>query len=201
MTSASPQEVTQLLVAWSAGDEAAFARLVPLVEAELNRLAHAYMRKESANHTFQTSDLVNDAYVRLIKWKDIPWQNRAHFIGTTARLMRRILVDHARKKRTQLHGAPGLSPVSSEAAARVPQAIDFDVLALDDGLTDLAKVDKRQAEIVELKIYGGFTNKEIAHALDLAEKTIQRKWKAARLWLYRYLNNKQNDENDVKEDE
>ena len=198
MDSASPEEVTQLLVAWSAGDEAAFARLVPLVEADLNRLAHAYLRKESANHTFQTSDLVNDAYVRLIKWKDIPWQNRAHFIGTIARLMRHVLIDHERKKRTQLHGAPGLSPVSSSVAARAPQDVDHDVLALDDGLTDLAKVEQRQADIVEYKFYGGFTNQEIAHALDLSEKTVQREWRAAQLWLYRYLNNQQHDENDVK---
>lgn len=186
MTASSSQDVTQLLAAWSAGDEAALARLVPLVEAELERLAHAYLSKEHPGHTLQTTALVNEAYVRLIGWQNQAWQNRAHFIGVAASLMKKILVDHARRRQNRKHGGD-LVRVSLAHAALEPNQSDPDVLTLNEALEELAKLDPRQSRIVELSFFGGLTNEEIAHVLGISERTVRREWNVARAWLYREM--------------
>jgi len=176
-----PDEVTQLLLAWGAGDAAARDRLIPLVHAELRKLAQAHMRRERAGHTLQTSALVNEAYLRLVRGQ-VSWQNRAHFFGIAARLMRQILINYAAARGYAKRGGDQLR-VSLSAAAEVAEAEAVELLALDVALGKLAAVDPRQSQIVELRFFGGLTNEEIAEALGISLSTIEREWRTARAWL------------------
>ncbi len=185
MTAASPQDVTQLLAAWSDGDEAALEQLVPIIQAELRRLARHYLRRERPGHTLQTSALVNEAYVRLINWKAARFESRAHFFGVSAQLMRRILVDFARS-RPRVRGN-SVRHVSLEEALAVSSETDADLVALDEALVDLAKHDPRKARIVELRFFGGLTVEETAAFLDISPATALREWHKAKAWLYKEL--------------
>ncbi len=186
MASSSPQEVTQLLVAWSEGNAEALAQLVPLVEAELDRLAHGYLRDFASEQTLQTTALVNEAYVRLIEWQNVTWQNRAQFIGMAATIMKNLLIDRARRRKALKHGG-GMLRVSLPHATLEPHQFDPDILALNDALNELAKLDERQSRIVELSFFGGLNNEEIAHLLGVGERTVRRDWNMARAWLFREL--------------
>ena len=186
MSASNDSEVTQLLAAWSAGDQAALDQLVPLVEAELERLAHNYLSKERQGHTLQTTALVNEAYVRLIRWQNLAWQNRAHFIGIAAGIMRKILVDHGRRRQNQKHGGD-LVRVSLAHATLEPNQSDPEVLSLNQALDELTRLDARQGRIIELSFFGGLTNEEIAHVLGISTRTVRREWKMARAWLFRAL--------------
>lgn len=185
MTAASPQDVTQLLAAWSDGDEAALEQLVPIIQAELHRLARHYLRRERPGHILQTSALVNEAYVRLINWKAARFESRAHFFGVSAQLMRRILVDFARSRPRVLGNS--VRHVSLEEALSVSSETDADLVALDEALVDLAKHDPRKARIVELRFFGGLTVEETAAFLDISPATALREWHKAKAWLYKEL--------------
>jgi len=186
MPAPSPKEITQLLVAWSDGDESALAELTPLVYEELRRLAHHYMSGERKGHTLQTTALVNEAYLRLIDWKNVRWQNRAHFFGVSARLMRRILVDFARSRGYQKRGG-GANAVELDEAAVIAGEKGTDMVALDEALNALAKLDERQSKVVELKFFGGLSIDEIAEVLKVSEGTVRRDWSLARAWLHREM--------------
>src|SRR5262245_31347072 len=175
----SPKEITQLLVAWSDGDEAALDQLSPLVYEELHRLAHRYMRGERPGHTLQTSALVNEAYLRLIDWKNVRWQNRAHFFGVSAQLMRRILVDFARARDYQKRGG-GVRAITLNEALEVTNDKSVDLVALDEALLALAELDPRQSKVVELRFFGGLTNEEAAEVLKVSVATVRRDWTLAR---------------------
>jgi RNA polymerase sigma factor (TIGR02999 family) len=177
--------LTQLLVAWTGGDEAAFERLAPLVYDELRRLARRYMGNERVGHTLQATALVNEAYLRLIDINQVQWQNRAHFFAMSARLMRRILVDAARSKNYKKRGA-GAQKVSLDEGMLV-QAPGQDFLALDDALTALAAVDPRKSQVVEMRFFGGLSVEETAEALKVSPETVMRDWKLAKAWLLREL--------------
>lgn len=187
MNTSSPHEVTQLLIAWNNGDPDALSKLAPLVEAELRRLAKIYLSHERPGHTLQPTDLVNEAFIKLIDISAIEWKNRAHFFGITAQLMRHILVDHARRRRALKHGGETLrvSMVEAENFAPVRQAC---IIELDDALSALATLDPRKSRVVELKFFGGLNEEEIAELLDTSLRTVQRDWNLARAWLYRQLN-------------
>jgi RNA polymerase sigma-70 factor, ECF subfamily len=179
-------ETTRLLKAWSEGDETALERLVPLVNTELRRLARHYLRQERPGHILQTTALVNEAWVRLINGPDVSWQNRAHFIGLAARLMRRVLVDEARRRRAQKHGGDVIH-VSLAAAEGIAHEKGADLVALDDALNELATFDERLSKIVELRFFGGLSLEETAEALKMSARTVQREWSLAQAWLYREL--------------
>lgn len=185
MNELSTHEVTQLLVAWNDGDQAALEQLIPLVHAELHRLARRYMGQERAGHQLQPTALVNEAYMRLIDWKNVEWKNRAHFFGVSAQLMRRILVDFARR-RPRVAGESA-NHVSLEEALVVTDGRTTDLVALDDALKSLAEVDERKSRIVELRFFGGLSNEETAEVLGVAEITVIREWNKAKAWLYREL--------------
>ena len=187
MPSHTPQEVTSLLQAWSAGNPEALERLVPQVRAELQRLARHYMRKERPGHVLQTTALVNEAYMRLIDWKNVSWQNRAHFFGVSARLMRRILVDIARTRPQADHGGEAYQVTLDEAVIVSPKR-GTDLVALDGALDALSQLDPRKAQIVELRFFGGLSVEETAEVLKVAPITIMREWNKAKAWLYRELN-------------
>ena len=191
MTTASPQEVTRLLAAWSDGDEAALEQLVPIIHAELRRLAKHYLKRERAGHTLQTSALVNEAYVRLINWKTARFENRAHFFGVSAQLMRRILVDFARR-RPRVQGE-SVRHVSLDEALKVTAEPDSDLVALDEALVELAELDPRKARIVELRFFGGLSVEETAAFLDISPATALREWNKAKAWLYRELSSGKED--------
>ena len=193
MAAASPQEVTRLLAAWSDGDEAALAQLVPIIHAELHRLAKHYLKRERPGHTLQTSALVNEAYVRLINWKTARFENRAHFYGVSAQLMRRILVDFARH-RPRVQG-DSVRHVSLEEALLVAAEPDTDLVALDEALVELAQLDSRKARIVELRFFGGLSVEETAQFLGVSPATALREWNKAKAWLYRELSTPQKDAN------
>jgi RNA polymerase sigma-70 factor, ECF subfamily len=186
MTAPSPNEVTQLLLAWSDGDKAALEELTPLVYAELHRLAETYMRRERAGHPLQTTALVNEAYARLVDWRQVRWQNRAHFFGVAAQLMRHILVDFARARRRAERGGFA-QQVSLEEAAVVSKERSADFIALDDALKSLAEIDPRRSRMVELRFFGGLSVEETAEALNVSPRTVMREWSLARDWLYREL--------------
>lgn|SRR2546429_8405849 len=188
MTTHSPKEITRLLVAWGDGDESALAELAPLVYEELHRLAHHYMSGERGGHTLQTTALVNEAYVRLIDWKNVRWQNRAHFFGVSAQLMRRILVDFARARGYHKRGG-GQYPVTLDEAAVVADDKGTDMVALDEALNSLAKLDARQSRVVELRFFGGLSIEEAAEVLKISPATVRRDWSLARAWLHRELSN------------
>ena len=180
----SPEAVTQLLKDWGNGDEAALDRLMPLVYEELHRLAHQYMSRERDGHTLQTSALVNEAYCRLIDQKDVQWQNRAHFFGIAAQIMRRILVDHARSRISAKRG--GAAPrVPLEEAMIVSEERAADVVALDDALKSLMEIDPRKSQIVELRFFGGLSIEETAQVLNVSPGTVMRDWTLAKAWLRR----------------
>ena len=191
MTAASPQEVTQLLAAWTDGDEAALEQLVPIIQAELRRLAKHYLKRERPGHTLQTSALVNEAYIRLINWKTARFESRAHFFGVSAQLMRRILVDFARR-RPRVQG-DSVRHVSLEEALSVANEPDADLVALDEALVRLAELDPRKARIIELRFFGGMSGEETAQFLGISEATALREWLKAKAWLYRELSVPQED--------
>jgi RNA polymerase sigma-70 factor, ECF subfamily len=185
MSSNNP-ELTELLHRWSDGDQAALEELTPVIYAELHRIAKRYMSRERENHTLQTSALVNEAYIRLIDWKSARWENRAHFFGVSAQLMRRILVDFARKRPKVNEKV--VHHVSLEEAFVVSTEKDADLVALDEALNELAKFDERKAKIVELKFFGGLSVEETAEVIKVAPITVMREWQKAKAWLYLQLN-------------
>src|SRR5437588_713163 len=178
-------EVSQLLVAWGNGDKTALDQLMPLVYDELHRLAHQHMRRERPGHTMQTSGLVNEAYLRLIDQKRVHWQNRAHFFGIAARLMRQILVDEARRRSYAKRGGGAIQLTLDEAT--VTQEQSANVIALDDALKGLEQIDSRQSRIVELRFFGGLSIEETAEVLKVSPGTVMRDWTLAKAWLRRQM--------------
>ena len=186
MAIASPGEVTELLRAWSDGNDGALERLLPLVEAELRRLARGYMSRERPGHTLQTTALVNEAFLRLTDARRIRWQDRAHFVGISARLMRRVLVDYARS-RGYLKRGGGAQRVSLHEELLASPDPALDVVALDRALEALAKIDARKSQIVELRFFGGLSVEEVAELLHVSADTVKRDWRLAKLLLLREL--------------
>jgi RNA polymerase sigma-70 factor (ECF subfamily) len=182
---AAPGDVSQLLRAWRDGDRGALEKLTPIVYAELHRLARRYMRGERAGHSLQTTALVNEAYMRLVDYKRMQWQNRAHFFAVSAQLMRRILVDHARRHNLKRGG--GLKRVSLENIALVDNERGEDLVALDDAMKRLVEFDPRKAQVVEMRFFGGLSVEETAEVLKISAVTVMRDWSTARAWLYREL--------------
>lgn len=177
------EAVTALLAAWGRGDEDARDRLLPIVYAELRRRAAAYLRRERPGHTLQPTALVHEVYLRLVGQQGIPWQNRAQFFGVAAGMMRRILVDHARGRRAGKRGG-GAFHASWEDDVVTPQGDQVDIAAVDDALNDLARLDPRQSQIVELRYFGGLSIEETADVLKISPATVKREWTVARAWLY-----------------
>jgi RNA polymerase sigma-70 factor (ECF subfamily) len=186
MTS-SPDDVTRLLTDWRHGDAAALELLMPLVYDELRRLAHRYMKRERAEHTLQTTALVNEAYLRLCGGRAVAWRDRAHFFGVAARVMRHLLVDHARGRRNARRGG-GARHVTLDEAAVVSPARAAEVLALDEAMTRLAALDPRKSRLVELRYFGGLDVDETAEVLGVSAITVKREWLKAKAWLYLELN-------------
>jgi RNA polymerase sigma-70 factor (ECF subfamily) len=178
-------EVTQLLKAMNDGDRAAADRLLPLVYAELHRLATSYMRRERQDHTLQPTALINEAYMRLAK-EDLDWQNREHFIGIAAHVMRRVLVDYARSHKAQIRGGE-LKRVELEEGLAISDERTEETLALDEALNRLTEANPRQAKVVELRYFGGLSMEQIAAALGIAPRTVKRDWALARIWLFKEL--------------
>jgi len=184
--SASTHEVTLLLKAWSSGDEGALERLTPLVYDQLHRLAHSYMSREQPGQTLQTTALVHEVYLKLVDVEKVEWQNRAHFYGLCARLMRRVLIDFARSRNYQKRGGQ-IPHIELEEAATVSAVVGSELLAVDEALKQLAAVDTRKSEVVELRFFGGLTVEETAVALGVSQETVMRDWKLAKAWLLREL--------------
>lgn len=182
----SPNDVTQLLVAWADGDQTARDHLMPLVYTELHRLAHRHIKKERPGHTLQTSALVNEAYLRLVDQRDVQWQSRAHFFGIAAQMMRHILVDYARKRQFAKRGGKALQ-VSLNEELIVTKQRSADVVCLDEALTELATIDERKSRVVELKFFGGCTIEETAEVLGVSPGTVMRDWTLAKAWLRRTM--------------
>ena len=193
MTAGSPQNLTQLLQAWSDGDPSALEELVPIVEAELLRLAQHYLRQERPGHTLQPTALVNEAYLRLMEWNSASWQNRSHFFGVAANVMRRILVDHARRYRYLKRGGEMVRVMLDEDAT-VSSPRDADLVALDEALQDLAAIDLRKSQIVEMRFFGGLSVEETADVLKISARTVKREWSLARAWLYDELSEEEKDD-------
>ncbi len=185
MPSSSTQGVTQLLAAWADGDRSSLEKLLPLVADELHQLAHRYMSHEREGHTLQTTALVNEAYLKLIDQKQVHWRNRAHFFGIAAQIMRRILIDHARKHLGPRRG--GGKTISLDEAAVVSDERAAELVALDDALTSLAKLDERKGRVVELRYFGGLSVEETAEVLNVSPDTITRDWRRAKAFLRREL--------------
>jgi RNA polymerase sigma-70 factor (ECF subfamily) len=186
MAESPPNQITQLLLAWSEGDDEAYKTLVPLVYEQLHRLAERHMRRERPGHTLQTTALVHELYMRLPGTKNLSWQNRAHFFAVSARMMRRILIDVARSKQNLKHGG-GAMQVTLDEALAVSSEPSVDLIALDEALNRLTALHSRQAEIVEMRYFGGLREEEIAEVLKVSLRTVQQDWRLARLWLYREL--------------
>jgi len=186
-------EVTELLQAWSTGDESALEKLAPLVYDELHRTAHRYMVREQAGHTLQTTALVNEVYMRLVKVSEVSWQGRTHFFAVCARMMRRILTDFARSRRYLKRGgcAAHLSFDEELFPGSEPHA---DIVALDDALNALADVDRRKSQVVELRFFGGLSVEETAHVLGVSVETVQRDWRLSKVWLLREMSGEKRDE-------
>jgi RNA polymerase sigma factor (TIGR02999 family) len=182
----SVRDITRLLQAWSSGDETALEQLMPLVYNELHRLAHRYMAAEQPDQTLQTTALVHEVYLRLVDVDNVDWQNRAHFYGLCARLMRRILIDFARSRNYQKRGGQ-IPHIELEEAATVSAVVGSELLAVDEALKQLAKVDPRKSEVIELRFFGGLTVEETAAALHVSKETVMRDWKLAKAWLLREL--------------
>jgi len=182
----SPHQITQLLKAWSNGDQSARDQVMLVVYEELRRMAHQHMRKERPGHTLQTSALVHEAYVRLVDQNAVEWQNRAHFYGIAAQMMRRILVDHARARQYAKRGGDA-HPVSLDESAIVSAERTAEVVALDEALAGLAAVDQRKSQIVELRFFGGLSIEETAAVLAVSAGTVMRDWTLAKAWLRREM--------------
>lgn len=180
-------EVTQLLKAWSVGDQHALEELTPLVYRQLHQIARRYMAGERSGHTLQTTALVNEAYLRLVDCKKVNWQDRAHFFAVSAQLMRRILIDFARS-RGYLKRGGAIPHISLEEAPSVGSEPDLDLVALDDALKALSAVDERKSKVVELRFFGGLSVEETAEVLRVSTDTVLRDWKLAKMWLLRELN-------------
>ena len=178
-------DVSTLLRAWSDGDQDALEKLTPIVYGELHRLAGRYMRGERTGHSLQTTALVNEAYLRLVDYKSMRWQNRAHFFAVSAQLMRRILVDHARRHNLKRGG--DVPHVSLDEAASVGSGQETDLVALDDAMHELARIDPRKVQVVEMRFFGGLNVEETAEVLKISTVTVKRDWRAAKLWLYRAM--------------
>jgi RNA polymerase sigma factor (TIGR02999 family) len=185
-SSSSPGEVTQLLLECRNGNRNALERLVPLVYDELRQLAASYLRRERPEHTLQPTALVHEAYVRLVGQRNINWQHRSHFFGVAAHLMRLILVDHARARRSGKRGG-GLLAVPADDVLDLAEHRDLDVIALDDALSALARLDEQQSRIVELRYFGGLSVEETAEALGVSTPTVKRDWAVAKLWMRREI--------------
>ena len=183
--------ISHLLRAWSDGDQLALDELTPIVYAELRRLAHRYMRRERPDHDLQTSALVNEAYIRLVDYKRMKWQNRAHFFAVSAQLMRRILVEQAR--RHNLKRGRGVQHVSLDEAVHVRVDPGVDLVTLDDALNALARVDPRKVRVVEMRFFGGLSVEETALVLKVSPVTVRRDWSSAKIWLYRALTGEADD--------
>lgn len=182
----SPEVVTQLLIDWNNGDQAALDRLMPLVYAELHRLAASYLSRERSDHTLQPTALVNEAYLRLIKQNSVAWENRAQFFGIAAQMMRRVLVNHARDRHADKRGGHALR-VSLDDAISFFEERDVNLVALDDALNALAELDPQQSRIVELRFFGGLTIEEVSLQLNISTATVKRDWSTAKLWLLREI--------------
>lgn len=180
--------ITQILSELKDGDQNALDELLPLVYDELRRLAHSYLRNERSNHTLQPTALVHEAYLRLLGQKEIEWQNRAHFFGVSARLMREILIEYARMKNRQKRGGEFKTQIVLDDAVSFSGRNDLDVISVDEALTKLENLDERQARIVEMKFFGGLTVEEIGEVLSISTATVKREWASAKLLLYKMLN-------------
>jgi RNA polymerase sigma factor (TIGR02999 family) len=185
----SPQNVTELLVGWSNGDKEALDRILPIVYDELRKQAARYLRRERVGHTLQTTALIHEAYIRLVDQKNVRWQNRAHFFGISAQLMRRILVDHARSKRRAKRGGSDIR-VSLDDAHLITKETELDIIAVDEALERLAKIDEQQSKIVELRFFSGLTVEETAEVLNISPATVKRDWSMAKAWLHREISRK-----------
>jgi len=192
MDSFAPADVTQLLIAWSNGDQVARERLMSVVYEELHRLARRYMRNESPGHTLQTSALVHEAFIRLVDQRDVHWQIRSHFFAIAAQMMRRILVDYARSRNFAKRGG-GAVKLSLEEGLIVSDERSEQVVAVHEALDGLAKIDPRQAQIVELKFFGGLSNEETAAVLAVSPGTVARDWTMAKAWLRREISKSTSD--------
>jgi len=187
LTDKTPQhEITQLLAEWSDGNQSALDELYPLVYEELHKLARRYMSRERKGHTLQTTALINEAYVRLVDQRNVHWANRSHFFAISAQIMRRILIDHARRYAYAKRGG-GAQQVSLEQVAVVAREQSSEILRLDEALKTLAKMDPRRCHVVELRYFGGLSNEEIAGVLKVSENTVTRDWNLARAWLHQQL--------------
>ena len=193
MVSPSGDDITQLLRAWSDGNQAALDRLMPLVYAQLRQAAHRYMARERRGHTLQTTALVNEVYVRLAKAREMRWQDRVHFFAISAQMMRRILTDHARARQYAKRGG-GAQVVSLDEAPEVSPKPHADLVALDDALKRLAAVDERKSRVVELRYFGGLSVEEAGEVLKVSPETVMRDWKLAKAWLLRALSGEKRDE-------
>ena len=182
----SQPNITELLVGYGRGDKEALDQLMPVVYDELRRQAARYLRREQAGHTLQTTALIHEAYVRLVDQRNVQWQNRAHFFGIAAQLMRRILVDHARTKKRAKRGGSDIR-VSLEEATVVVKGQDLDVVALDQALDRLAQIDEQQSRVVELRFFSGLTVEETAEVMGISAATVKRDWSMAKAWLHREL--------------
>ena len=182
-----PSEVTQLLKDWSSGDSTALDRLIPIVYDELRAVATRYLRRERQDHTLQPTALVNEAYLRLIDQKQVQWQNRAHFVGVAAQMMRRILVDHARNHNRAKRGG-GARKVSLDEAVALSGERAHELVELDEALAALARFDERKSRVVEMRYFGGLSVEETAEVLNVSEITVARDWKLAKAWLYTTIN-------------
>jgi RNA polymerase sigma factor (TIGR02999 family) len=187
---ASSERVSKLLLNWGQGDQGAREALIPLVYDELRRLARRYLRRERPDHTLQSAALVNEAYLRLIRQEHPQWQNRAHFFGVAAQLMRHILVDHARNRAAAKRGA-GAPRLTLDPDVALPQERDVDLIALDDALNQLAALDPQQSRLVELRFFGGLSIEETSVVLGVSPATVKREWATARAWLQREMRNKE----------
>ena len=191
MNTVTADDLTGLLIEWREGDRAALDRLTPLVYDEIRRIAHRYVQREREGHTLQTTALINEAYLRLAGSKNIDWQNRAHFFAVTAQVMRHILIDHARRRRYLRHGGEAEHvpfDLATTEAVQMSQPRATELVALDEALSELAKLDPRKSQVVELRYFGGLTLEEAAEVLEVSVMTVRRDWRAAKAWLFRTMN-------------
>ncbi len=191
MSTDRPAEITQLLLDWRGGSERAFEELLPLVYGELRRIARNYMRRQNPGHTLQTTALVNEAYMRLVDSNRVNWQDRNHFFAVSAQLMRRILVDFARKKNSQKRGGDHLIVTLDERVENLAET-GTDLVALDEALSRLAEFSPRQSRVIELRFFAGLNEEQIAEVLDISARTVRRDWQIARAWLFRELRSDNN---------
>lgn len=191
MTASSPHEVTQLLIAWSKGDEEAFDRLIPLIQKELQDLAKGRLKGERQNHTLEPAALVNEAYIRLVNERAVEWKDRAHFFAVASDRMRQILVDYARRRKRKKRDAVLVSLVGASDRAT---EMSLEIIAIDDALGALAKAAPRQSQIVVMHYFGGLGIEEIAEFLKVSPRTVERDWKSARAWLYSQLKHQEKDD-------